>query len=74
MVVLPGARPFTTPEEPIVATKVLLLVQVPPGRLLPSVILLPAHSAKKVELEVIAPGDELTVTGWFALQPVAVTE
>lgn len=42
IVVVPEITPFTTPVEPIVATAVLLLAQLPPPRSL-SVVVVPAH-------------------------------
>lgn len=57
--------PLTIPEEdPTVATPVLLLVQVPPDTVLPSVVVAPAHA---LVVPVIVPGLVFTVT-------IAVTE
>ena len=59
--------PETTPEaEPIVATAVLLLLQVPPVVSSAREAVAPTHT---VELPVIADGTGLTVNAMVAIQP-----
>lgn len=63
---MPEVTPLTMPVEPIVATVVLLLLQVP----LPSVsiVVLPAHA---FSVPLIAGGVAFTVTIAVVLHPVA---
>jgi hypothetical protein len=61
----PGATPDTIPVAPTVATLVLLLLQLPPGVVLASVIVLPSHTC---DGPVIAEGGANTVTVIAAAQ------
>ena len=64
----PAATPLTTPEpDPTEASKGLLLLQLPPVVASDKVVLCPTHT---VPVPVITPGEELTVTGIVAIQPV----
>ena len=60
--------PVTTPVELIVATEVVLLLQVPPAAASPKLVVDPAHTTK---VPVIVVGTGLTVMGVVAEQPVA---
>ena len=65
--VVPNATPLTMPlTEPIVATAVLVLVQVPPGVPLPQVIVAPTHKAVG---PLIAVGEVNTVMMRVDIQP-----
>lgn len=44
IVVVPVSMPVTTPAEVIVATEVLLLLQLPPDTVAPSVVVVPTHA------------------------------
>jgi hypothetical protein len=67
IIVVPADMPLTRPEElPIVATEVLLLLQVPPGVASDSVVVAPRQMLKRP----VIGGDELMVTDLIALQPV----
>ena len=67
---MPGATPRTAPDdEPIVASRLLLVVQVPPGVGLESVVPWPAHT---VDAPLMAPGDALTVIGLVTKQPLDI--
>ena len=67
MIVVPTDKPEIEPEErPMVATAVLLLVQVPPGTELVTTVEEPTHTAV---LPDIALGDKNTVTTLVLLQP-----
>lgn len=71
MVVTPAPTPVTTPvDEPMVATEVLLLLQVPPGVTSARVMVEPAQTA---EGPVIVAGNGLTVSTAVLIQPVAVS-
>ena len=59
MVPVPAATPVTIPVEPTVAIDVALIVHVPPGELLLSIVVDPGH---KLISPVIAPGGGLTTT------------
>jgi hypothetical protein len=61
MVVVPTINPDTTPEAPIVATAVSVLLHVPPAVGLARVMLLPAHTDEGPEIEP-ATGTVFTVT------------
>jgi hypothetical protein len=64
---VPVAMPFTTPDdEPMVATPVLLLTQVPPVALFVKVVVPPTHA---LSVPPIAPGAAFTVTTDVAKQP-----
>ena len=64
---VPGAPVVTAPvREPIVATEVLLLDQVPPKVVLVKVVALPWHNTK---VPPIADGNALIVTGVVTKQP-----
>jgi len=65
-----AATPVSSPEDnPMVATVVFALVQVPPGSVFPSVSLLPTQ----IELlPVIAPGSVYTTRLSVAMQPAGV--
>jgi hypothetical protein len=68
---VPAATPVTTPDaEPMVATLVVPLVQVPPDVALVNVLVLPTHTDSE---PLIAPGNALTVTILVAAQPVEVS-
>ena len=63
MLVVPAATPVTIPVvEPMVAVPVALLLHVPPVVALVSVIELPAHTPKAVDVLIIAVGTGFTVT------------
>lgn len=67
IVLVPALPPNAIPDaEPIVATKVLPLVQVPPVVALVSVVVAPTHTVK---VPVGAGGLALTVTTVEAMQP-----
>lgn len=67
MVTLPPDMPVTTPVvEPTVAMAVLPEVHVPPGAVLLSVIVMPAHT---LVLPVMPGGAGVTVTIAVILQP-----
>lgn len=69
--VVPATTPVTTPErEPTVATAGVLLVQVPPGVVLASVVVLPVQTDKDPD---IAPTEALTVTVTVDAQPVDIS-
>ena len=74
MVAVPAAIPVTIPVEPMVATDVVPVLQVPPEELLLNVVVEPWHNP---EVPVIAPGSGLTVTVVvytpLELQPVLLT-
>jgi hypothetical protein len=71
MVTLPVAMPVTKPVvAPTVAIEPLLLVQVPPGVLLVSVLVAPTHTVDDSGL--MAGGAAITVTGLVAAQPATV--
>ena len=58
MVAVPTAPAVIVPEDPILATAVLLLLHVPPDGVQFNVVVVPWHN----EVEpVMDPGDELTV-------------
>ena len=59
MVAIPAATPVTIPVVPTKAIDVTLLVHVPPGELLLSIVVDPWH---KLIIPVIAPGSGLTTT------------
>ena len=68
MTEVPDNTPVTIPvNEPIVATAVLLLVQVPPAAPSLSAVVAPTHACN---IPVIAVGPEFTVTVVAAVQPV----
>lgn len=70
MVVVPSEIPVTTPVvEPTVPIAVLLLLHVPPGNELDSVVVDPKHA---INIPVIAPGVGVTVTIAKELQPATV--
>jgi hypothetical protein len=65
--VVPPATPVTMPvDAPIVATDVLLLLQVPPVTVLPNVMAAPGQA---VVAPVMAGGNALTVTITVAMEP-----
>ena len=65
---MPGVPPVTVPDaEPILAIRLLLLVQVPPLTVLVRVVVRPVHTCVTPE---IADGSGLTVTTAVAWQPV----
>jgi hypothetical protein len=71
MVVVPCELPVSTPvPATIVATAVLLLLQVPPGVALVRVTVLPTHTLAG---PLIAPGNGLTVSMVLRLQPLGET-
>ncbi len=62
--------PVTVPEEePIVAIALLLLVQIPPGVPLVSVVLVDVH---RFDDPLTAPGDRNTVTTLDEKHPVGI--
>ncbi len=64
MSAVPTATPVTIPEdEPIVATEVLPLVQLPPDAVSFNVVVVPTQA---VGVPVIAPGDRFTVIVFVA--------
>ena len=68
MVVVPASTPLTTPEPvPIVATRVLLLVQLPPVAASVKDVVKPTHT---LVVPVMADGNGFTVTGVVIIQPV----
>ena len=67
-VVVPAAMPATVPVvAPMVPTAAVLLLQVPPAVLLPSVVVWPAHTSG---IPLIVPGTALTVIVVVFWQPV----
>ena len=66
---MPVVTPVTTPDVPSTVELPLLLVHAPPGSVLASVVVCPAHTDA---VPVIAPGFGLTVTSAVRAQPVAV--
>ena len=66
---MPAAMPATVPVvAPMVPTAGVLLLQVPPAVLLPSVVVWPAHTSG---IPLIVPGTALTVITIVFWQPVA---
>jgi len=65
---VPDDIPVTTPAELTVALDGLLLVQVPPDGVAESVIVLPVQTVLLPEIAALA----LTVTIWYAAQPLVV--
>jgi hypothetical protein len=71
MVTLPAETPLTTPvPAPAVATDVLLLVHVPPGVALLSVVVAPTQTVEEPGL--MAGGAAITVTGFVTKHPATV--
>lgn len=68
MVAVPAATPVTVPPADIVAIAVLLLLQVPPTVVLPSVVLAPTHACS---VPVMAAGIGSTVKVTVAWHPRA---
>jgi len=69
---VPAETPVSTPEpEPTVATAVVLLLHVPPGTALMSVILPPTHTLMPgvPTVPMIGPGNGFTVTVVVTKQP-----
>ena len=60
MVAVPATKPDTIPVLPIVATVVLLLLQLPPLAVLLSVVLEPAHTLSVPDTGVTPKNDILT--------------
>ena len=69
MVVLPKLTPVTTPVVLMVATDGSLMVHVPPGVVLLSVVLSPVQT---VAVPVMAGSPALTVTTVMLVQPAAI--
>jgi hypothetical protein len=68
MIVVPGKLPVTTPvPASIVATAVVLLLQLTPAVALPKAVVAPWHTCG---LPVMAAGNAFTVTPAVAIQPV----
>jgi hypothetical protein len=64
---VPADTPFTIPENvPIIATAVLLLLHVPPGVGLVSIVVVPRHALSRPD---IGLGSGFTVTVVIAVQP-----
>jgi hypothetical protein len=69
MVAVPSALPVTTPPLVTEAIEAVLLLQVPPGKLLDSVVVEPRQAIRVPD---IADGVGVTVTGATELQPATV--
>ena len=69
IVLVPGVIPVTIPEEPIMATAVLLLVHIPPPAVLPNIVVAPAHTCS---VPLITEGAKFTIIVVVAVQPAAV--
>jgi hypothetical protein len=68
--VVPGSKPLTIPVLPTVAIVGALLLQVPPGTMSESVVVLPTQTRNT---PVRDAGELLTVITFVAVQPVLVT-
>jgi len=67
MVDAPAAMPDTIPVEPMVATAVLLLLQVPPASVLARAVVLPTHT---LVVPVMVAGRDMMLTVVVIAQPV----
>jgi hypothetical protein len=67
---VPVATPVTKPVKPTVATAVLVLLQVPPGVISVSGVVLPAHTVRVPAIVAGCIGCGFTVMGLMAVQPV----
>ena len=66
MFAVPAATPLTTPPVPTVAIPVLVLLHVPDGVPLESIVVV---AGQRVSIPVLAAGVVFTVTAFIAVQP-----